>query len=165
MRQERKKRLAAALGGLLIMGCMAGCQTPGADQEWWDEQSEYAEVDLSITETPTEDPAEQLAPFLGKWSLTGFVAEFELVDHDTVRYNDLSSGKFATCTYEVNPMQKKLVLEQIDAEADGASLKTGGMVCILEDDDHMKTTTLDGTGAKKLVRVTEGGEEDQAADE
>lgn len=154
MKQMNRKRAFALLGAALFAASLCACSAkPIAEESWYDEESQFAEVDLSITDAPTEDPIKKLDPFLGEWSLAGNNGSFELVDRETVRYTDHAAEKSATCSYELSPSGQVLTLTQIDPEADGASLKSGGMICTLEDENHMKTTTLDGDGAKALTRV------------
>ena len=155
MSRKNVKRFGALSVAILLMLAFSACQQTNEDQEWWDEKPEYAEVDLSVTDAPTEDPAKQLTVFMGDWQIGESVYTLELTEDNAVRFIDHKAEKSVACNYEINAGAKKLTLRQIDWEASDVRLKSGGKVCILEEDGRMRMTTLDGTDAMLMSRVGE----------
>lgn len=157
MQKKRIKQIGVLACSILLFIVLSACQGGKTEEDYWGSEQINTEENNTtttvLTPDPTESPAKQLSPFLGIWGMDANRVKLSLTEENTVLYNDYTANRHATCSYELNEAEQTLTLHQIDPEADGASLKSGGMICVLVDDNHMKKTFLDGTGEIPLTRV------------
>ena len=157
MQKKRMKQIRLLSCIILLLVVLSACRGGETEEDYWGGEqiktSDKSTTTTLLTPDPTANPAKPLSPFLGTWELSGNRCSFSVTENNTVLYTDHTANRHATCSYEYDAKKQILTLRQIDSEADGASLKSGGMICVLEDENHMKKTFLDGKGAMTLTRV------------